>query len=77
MVTPANNAKSGVKEFKIPVTELLIFVCAKANKNGGIALPNIADKKTKGSFPFGILKPIKGTMGSNDKKAINILKAPT
>lgn len=37
---PIISVKTGVVLFKIPATELLILVSAKANKNGGNPLPN-------------------------------------
>ena len=53
---PIISVFKGVNEFKVELIELLICVCAKANKKIGKKLPNNPAKKIYLNFVLGILK---------------------
>ena len=71
------SVNSGVSEFKIPASELSITVCARANRNAGIAVPIMAEIAITTSLFLGTIFKCFMAIGSNTKNETTILSAPT
>ena len=65
-----------VNEFRMPVSPLGIWVCAKANKKAGMAFPNKPVTSRGQKWPLILLKFLK-LIGKRTKAAIAILKEAT
>lgn len=71
-ITPVIITKTGVRELSVPASALSIFSSAMQNKNAGIKLPRLPDKKTIDNFCSGILPMYLIVIGNNISPADKI-----
>src|SRR5882724_1306051 len=76
MLMPTMNVKSGVREFNIPVKELLRCVSANGKRIAGIPLPSQPDATRYFHFSLGTLPNDFIRNGAMQRNAANILIAP-
>ena len=70
--TPVIITKTGVRELSVAASALSIFSSAMQNKNAGIKLPRLPDKKTIDNFCNGILPIYLIVIGNNISPADKI-----